>query len=99
MAFHNVNYQIVPLISGGTYSLAQLGDGLTASTVHEIYCLSAGTISITALGGGTVTLPMTVGQSIKVLAGHISVASGSYAGFRSKFQFGGIGSTQWGGNL
>jgi len=97
MAFHNVNYEIVPL-TGGTYTLGQLGNGITASTVHEIYCITAGTISVTALGGGSATLPMTVGQSIKVLTAGCVITSGSYIGFRAKAQFGGIGTTQWGSN-
>jgi hypothetical protein len=97
MAFHNTNYEIVPL-TGGTYNMSQLGDGLTASTVHEIYCLTPGSITINALGGGSATFPMTAGQSVRVLAVGCTIASGTYVGFRAKFQFGGIGATQWGGN-
>lgn len=95
MAFHNTNYQIVNLTEG-TYTLGQLGNGLTASTVHEIYCLTPGSITITALGGGTATVPMTAGQSIKVLASKIVVAKGTYIGFKAKFQASGIGNIQWG---
>lgn len=84
MAFHDTNYQIVPL-TGGTYTTGQLGNGLTAATVHEIYCLSAGTITVTALGGGTVTLPMVSGQSMKVVVGKVTITSGMYAGFKAKF--------------
>ena len=97
MAFHNVNYEIVPL-TGGTYTLGQLGDGLTGSSVHEIYCLTTGSIDITALGGGTATFPMTAGQSVKVVTAGVKITSGTYVGFRAKFQFGGIGATQWGSN-
>jgi hypothetical protein len=84
MAFHDTNYTIFPL-TGGTYTTGQLGNGLTASCVHEVYCISAGTISITALGGGTVTMPMVSGQSIKVLLGKAVITSGMYAGFKAKF--------------
>lgn len=90
MAFHNTNYQMVPL-STGTYETGDLGNGITASTVHEIYCLTPGSITITALGGGTVTASMTAGQSIKVLAGKIVVSSGTYTGFKAMFQASGIG--------
>lgn len=94
MAFHNVNYEIVPL-TGGTYNMSQLGDGLSAATVHEIYCLTSGTIQITALGGGTATFALTANQSVKVLAVGVTITSGTYVGFRAKNQFGGIAPTQW----
>jgi hypothetical protein len=90
MAFHNTNYEMVPL-TGGTYTLADLGNGLTASTVHEIYCISNGSIKVTALGGGVVTFPMTAGQSVRVMAGGATVVSGSFVGFRAKFYSSGIG--------
>ena len=98
MAFHNANYEIIP-ITGGTYTTGQLGDGITASTVHEIFCLTAGSISITAIGGGTASFALTAGQSVKVLVATCTVSSGTYAGFRAKFSFGGIGPNQYGGNL
>jgi len=94
MAFHNVNYTMVPL-TGGTYTLGDLGNSITASTVHEVYCISAGTISITAFGGGTATLPMTSGQSIKVMLGSCTVVSGAYVGFKTKFDSSGIGRIQF----
>lgn len=84
MAFHDTNYKIIPL-TGGTYTTGELGNGITGSCVHEIYCISAGTISVTALGGGNVTLPMTAGQSFKVLVGSCTITSGMYAGFKAKF--------------
>ncbi len=98
MASHNVNYQIIPITSG-TYTTGQLGDGLTASTVHEIFCLSPGSIIITAIGGGTATFPLTAGQSVKVLVASCTVSSGTYVGFRAKFAYGAITPTQWGSNL
>ena len=98
MASHNVNYQIIPITSG-TYTTGQLGNGITASTVHEIFCLTAGSITITAMGGGTATFPLTAGQSVKVLVASCTVVSGTYAAFRAKFAYGAITPTQWGSNL
>lgn len=98
MSSHNVNYQIIP-ITGGTYTTGQLGDGLTASTVHEIFCLTPGSITITAVGGGTATFPLTSGQSIKVLVASCTVSSGTYIAFKAKFAYGAITKTQWGSNL
>jgi len=98
MATHNANYQIINLTTG-TYTTGQLGDGITASTVHEIYCLTPGSIIVTAIGGGKATIPMTAGQSINVLVSSVTVSSGTYIGFKAKFAYGAITPTQWGGNL
>lgn len=98
MAFHNTNYEIISL-TGGTYNTGQLGDGLTASTVHEIFCLTSGSITVNALGGGSATFVLTAGQSVKVLIASCTIVSGTYAGFKTKFQYGGIAPIQWGGNL
>ncbi len=98
MAFHNVNYQMIPL-TAGTYSTGFLGNGLTASTVHEIYCVSAGTISVTALGGGSATLGMVANESIKVLVAGCTVTSGTFLAFKTKFDASGFSNIQWGSNL
>ena len=83
MATFNTNYGIVNLTSG-TYGVDVLGDGLTATTVHQIYCLTPGSVIITARGGGQATIPMTAGQSINCMVNQVIVSSGTYVGFRSK---------------
>lgn len=88
MAFHNNNYSAVLLNTGTTYTQAILGNGITASTVHEVYCLTNGSINITAFGGGAFTATMTAGQSLKVLCGRVVVNSGSFVGFRAKHEKG-----------
>ena len=97
MASHNVNYQIIP-ITGGTYTTGQLGDGLSASTVHEIYCLTPGSITITAVGGGTASFPLTAGQSVKILVASCTIISGTYVAFKAKFAYGAMNPIQWGNN-
>jgi len=97
MAFHNINFQMVPITSG-TYTTGDLGNNITGSTVHEIYCLTSGSITISAFGGGTVTVPMTAGQSIKVMVGSCTVVSGTYVGFKTQFATSGFGNIQWGSN-
>ena len=99
MAFHNTNFKMIPLVSGATYTTGQLGNNLTASTVHEVYCVSAGTISITAIGGGKAIFPMIAGQSIHVMVGSCSVISGGFVGFKTQFNSSGISPVQWGHNL
>jgi hypothetical protein len=83
MATFNTNYEIVNLTSG-TYGVDVLGDNLTASTVHEIYCLTSGSVTISASGGGQATIPMTSGQSLNCMLRQVTVNSGTYIGFRSK---------------
>ncbi len=85
MAFHNTNWTAVNL-PVGTYEMGDLGNGLTASTVHQIFCLTGGAITITAKGGGTFTWTATSGQSINVVVGRCVVASGLFVGFKSAYQ-------------
>ena len=80
---YNQNYEIVNLTSG-TYNVDTLGDGLTATTVHQIYCLTNGSITITARGGGQATITMTAGQTIDCMVQQVIVGSGTYIGFRTK---------------
>lgn len=97
MAFHNTNYEMINLTTG-TYGQNVLGNGITASTAHEVYCITSGSITITAIGGGTATFPMTAGQTVPVLAGTIVVSSGTYVAFRAKFAYSGIAPNQYGLN-
>ena len=50
MAFHNTNWTAVNL-PVGTYEMGELGNGITASTVHQIFCLTGGSITVSAIGG------------------------------------------------
>ena len=97
MAFHNVNFQMIPL-PVGTYATGDLGNNITGATVHEIYCTTAGSITITAYGGGTATFAMTAGQSVKVMVGACTVTSGAFVGFKTQFATTGFGNIQWGSN-
>ena len=76
------NYKVIPL--AGTMDLNDLGDGVTSSSVHQVYCLSDGSIDITALGGGTFTWSGTTNSSIDVVVKSINVNSGTFIGFKSK---------------
>lgn len=85
MAFHNINWTAIPM-TAGTYTLAELGNGLTGSTVHQVFCASAGTVSITAMGGGVFSWTATGGQKIDVVCANIVVSSGTFIGFKTSFQ-------------
>lgn len=88
MGTFNTNYQVINLTAGASYTLADLGDGYSASTIHQVFCVSAGTITMTALGGGTFTWAATGGQSINIILGGCSVTSGLFAGFKSHHETG-----------
>lgn len=85
MAFHNTNWTAIPMTTG-TYNLAELGNGLTASTVHQVFCTSSGVANITAMGGGTFTFTATAGQKVDVVCAKIIVSSGTFVGFKAKHE-------------
>lgn len=86
----SANYKVIPL--SGTMGPAELGDGVTASTVHRVYCISAGNVTINAAGGGTFTFTASAAnQYVDVVVGSLTVNAGTFIGFKSKFipsQFG-----------
>jgi len=84
MAFHNTNWTAVPL-PVGTYTLNDLGNGLTGSTVHQVFCTTGGAVTITAMGGGEFTWTAVAGQKVDVVAAKIVVANGSFVGFKANY--------------
>ncbi len=84
MALYNQNFKAVNLLSGNTYTAGDLGNGLTASTVHQIFCLSDGSIKITAIGGGTFTWAASTSDYIDVIVGQCTVNSGEFVGFKAQ---------------
>ena len=78
------NYEAINITSASTFSYVDAMP-TTATTVHQIFCLTAGSITITALGGGQFTWAATSGQEINVLVAIASATTGSFIGFRSKF--------------
>ena len=89
---HKSNYKAVPL-NTGTYTTGVLGDGITATTVHSVYCLTSGTAVITALGGGQFSWVATAGQSINVEVGTFTVSSGTFVGFKERGGSGRVNTT------
>ena len=85
MAFHNTNWAAVNL-PPGTYTESDLGDGVSASTIHELFCLADGDVSITAKGGGTFTWTAVAGDKINVVIGNCVVNSGNFVGFKTSHQ-------------
>ena len=83
MGLESKNYEAIPL--SGTMGPNILGNGISANTVHQIYAITSGSITITAMGGGTFTwVPATANISIDVVPSSITVNSGTFIGFRTK---------------
>jgi hypothetical protein len=79
----SANYQAIEL--SGTMGPDELGDGITANTIHRVYCISPGTVSITAKGGGTFDfVASSANEYIDVVVGELTVSSGSFIGFKAR---------------
>ena len=85
MNSHKANWTAVPLEAGDSFE----SNGKTGSTIHQVYCLAGGTANISALGGGSFEWSATAGQEISVVVGSISIASGTFVGFKTMFSDGG----------
>jgi hypothetical protein len=86
MGLESKNYEAISL-AAGTYTLGELGNGITGNSVHQIYCLTTGNITITAMGGGTFTwTPTAANTFIDIVPSKLVVNSGTYVAFRTKNQ-------------
>ncbi len=85
MALYNQNFEAKLLtVTGSPYDINEMGDNVSASTIHQIFCLSPGEITITALGGGVFTWSAATSEYVDVLATSCNVISGEFVGFRSQ---------------
>ncbi len=78
------NYEVVALSGTQSHTTGKENGYVTASTIHEIYCLSAGAIIITPLKGAPFTWNATTNASLNVLVKATTVSSGTFIGFRGK---------------
>lgn len=78
MATANANYKIISFSAGtnGPY-----GEATGATVVHEVYCIANGSVTLFALGGGSMTATLTANQSVSLLCGRVVVNSGTFIGF------------------
>lgn len=80
------NYEVISLSGTQTHSTGRETGSITATTVHQIYCLAAGTIIITPAKGPNFSWAATTNSSIDVLTKATTVSSGTFIAFRSKLQ-------------
>lgn len=83
------NYEAISLT--GTMTSNVLGNGITANTVHQIYCLSGGSITINPMGGGSFIWTANTNTYIDVVAKQTVVNTGLFIGFRDRYDGGGGG--------
>ena len=76
------NYCVVNLTN--TMTTGDLGDGISASTVHQIYCLAAGSITIAPFEGNAFTWTASTNDSISVIPAQTITNSGTFIGFKGK---------------
>lgn len=84
MSLPYANYEVISL--SGTMNLSPFGSNgyRTAMTVHQIYCLAAGNITITPFKGSAFTWAATINTSMDIMASAVTVSSGTFIAFRAK---------------
>lgn len=78
----SANFSVINL--NGQMGMNELGDGITATTVHRVYCLTSGSIEIEALGGGSFVWSASTNEYMDVMVRSIDVSSGAFIGFKAK---------------
>ena len=72
-----------------TSSNSILGDGITGASVNRFYCVSAGTMTITMIGGGTFTTPtLNPTNEFYAIANKVVVNNGLFIGFKPRMNWG-----------
>jgi len=82
------NYQAIPLLAAGTYNFYPFDSTnyRTATTVHQLFCLTTGTVTIYPMNGPSFNWVPTVNStSIDCLISAVTVSSGTFVAFKSKY--------------
>lgn len=82
------NYEVVALSGTQSHVTGRETNFITATTIHQIYCLGAGTIIITPMKGPSFSWAATTNISLDVMVKATTVSSGTFIAFRSKLQGG-----------
>ncbi len=84
MASIHANFEVVALTGTQSHPTGRETGVISATTIHQIYCLSAGAIIITPMKGPAFTWNASINTSMDVLVKATTVSSGSFIAFRSK---------------
>ena len=80
---YKANFEIVNLESGD--NLFPLSGNTTS--IHQVYCIASGSVTIKGEGGGMATFDLTANDKVDIVSRDISVAGGTFIGFRTKNDF------------
>ena len=79
----SANYRVIPL--SGTMGEGELGNGVTGNSVHRVYCVAAGNVTIEAKGGGSFLFTAAAANDfVDVVVKSLTVNSGTFVGFKAK---------------
>lgn len=83
------NYQVVSFAGGGATTNVYPYDSSnyrTATTLHQVFCLSTGVATIYPMAGPSFVWSATTNTSIDVLVSAVTVSSGTFIGFKARFE-------------
>lgn len=82
------NYEAIPLLAAATYNFYPYDSTnyRTATTVHQLFCLTPGTVTIYPMNGTSFDwTPTSNSTSIDLLISAVTVAGGTWVAFKSKY--------------
>lgn len=80
------NYEVIALSGTQNHATGRETNYITAATVHQIYCLAAGSIIITPMKGPSFTWAATINTALDVCVKSTTVSSGTFIAFRAKME-------------
>jgi hypothetical protein len=89
MAQTYANYQVVSLSGNGFTNNVfpfDTSNYRTATTVHQVFCLGTGVATIFPMAGPSFVWSATTNTSIDVLVSAVTVSSGTFIGFKARFE-------------
>lgn len=89
MSLPYANYEVVSLSGSGFTNRVfpfDTSNYRTATTIHQVFCLGTGIATIYPMVGPSFVWSATTNTSIDVLVSAVTVSSGTFIGFRAKFE-------------
>lgn len=86
MSLPYANYEAISLTATTSIYPFDSSNYRTATTVHEILCLANGNVTVYPMAGDSFTWAGKASESINVLCSAVTVNSGTFIGFRAKFE-------------
>ena len=88
MAQIYANWEAITPLTGQTFATGKETGIVTATSVHQIFCLASGSITVTPMIGPSFTWAATAGSSLDCVVKSASAVTGTnFVAFRSKAVF------------